>query len=101
MSKHFKGTAMTQTANKRPEFYLDVNDVMQELNVTRRQLRHWEEKGLLTPEIGRNRYTPKDVKQLRLIKRLVVEEGFPVEVVRRMFERRLWDDEFDESVFDR
>lgn len=93
---------MQRTTKEQREFYLDVNDVMEELDVTRRQLRHWEEKGLIVPEIGRNRYTPKDVEQLRLIRRLVVDEGFPVEVVRRLFEKQLWNDRFfDEDVSDR
>jgi DNA-binding transcriptional MerR regulator len=80
---------------------LDVHDATEYLGITRRQLKHWEDKGLLEPELGRNRYTDKDLEQLRLIKRLVVDEGFPVDIVRRLFEKQLWDGEFDEEAYAR
>jgi DNA-binding transcriptional MerR regulator len=92
---------MSRTAEKERKLYLDASDATEHLGITRRQLRHWEEKGLLEPELGRNRYTEKDIERLRLIKRLVVEEGFPVEIVRRLFEKQLWNGEFDEVTYDR
>jgi DNA-binding transcriptional MerR regulator len=89
------------TADKRPKFYLDANDAIEHLGITRRQLRHWEDKGLIEPELGKNRYTEKDLAQLRLIKRLVVDEGFPVEIVRRLFEKQLWGEEVEDLAYER
>jgi DNA-binding transcriptional MerR regulator len=85
---------MTRSAAKERKLYLDVNDATDELGITRRQLRHWEDNGLLEPELGKNRYTETDLEQLRLIKRLVVDEGSPVDIVRRLFEKQLWEGKF-------
>lgn len=92
---------MVKSEVKERKLYLDVHDATEHLGITRRQLKHWEDKGLLEPELGRNRYTEKDLEQLRLIRRLVVDEGFPVDIVRRLFEKQLWDGRFDEETYAR
>jgi DNA-binding transcriptional MerR regulator len=93
---------MARSAEKKRPLYLDVHDATEALGITPRQLRYWEESDLLKPELGRNRYTEQDLARLRVIKRLVVDEGFPVDVVRKLFERQLWDGEhFDDVTHDR
>ena len=85
---------MARSTAKERKLYWDVNDATDELGITRRQLKHWEDKGLLHPELGKNRYTEQDLKRLFLIKRLVVEEGFPVDIVRKFFEKQLWEGQY-------
>jgi DNA-binding transcriptional MerR regulator len=91
-------TIMARAAEKNRTLYLDVDDTTKELGITPRQLRYWEESDLLQPELGRNRYTEQDLARLWVIKRFVVDEGFPVDVVRRLFERQLWDDKYYDDV---
>lgn len=65
-------------------FYWNMADTMRELELTRRQLRHWEEEGVFVPEIGYGRYTPRDIERLRKLRVLIVDEKMPLKAVRRL-----------------
>jgi DNA-binding transcriptional MerR regulator len=77
---------MGQSAVRPRVLYLDANDTIEEIGITRRQLKYWEDKDLLEPELGKGsgRYTDKDLGQLRMIKRLIVDEHFPLEFTKRL-----------------
>jgi DNA-binding transcriptional MerR regulator len=68
--------------------YLDTEDTLEEVVISRRQLNYWREKGLFTPEFGEDakKFTEKDIKLLKFARRLIVEQQFPVEVAKRLIE---------------
>ena len=67
------------------------------VGVTPRVLRYWEEQGLISPslELGRLRYTPRDVAIARLIKRLL-DAGVGIDGIRML--RALAEKEISQSV---
>jgi DNA-binding transcriptional MerR regulator len=86
--------------------YLDTEDTLEEVGITRRQLNYWRGKGLVTPELGADakRFTEKDVRLLKFLRRLIVDQGFPVEIAKRIIENtrasRPWEDpQFDEFEY--
>jgi DNA-binding transcriptional MerR regulator len=66
--------------------YLDTEDTLEEVGVSRRQLNYWREKELFSPELGDDakKFTEKDIKLLKFARRLIVEQQFPVEVAKRL-----------------
>jgi DNA-binding transcriptional MerR regulator len=68
--------------------YLDTEDTLEEVGITRRQLNYWREKELFTPELGEDskKFTEKDIKLLKFARGLIVEQQFPVEVAKRLIE---------------
>ncbi len=79
---------MTAVAFTKKTPYLDTEDTLEEVGITRRQLNYWCEKGLFTPELGSEakKFTEKDIKLLKFAQRLIVEQQFPVEVVKRFID---------------
>ncbi len=69
-----------------PVFYLDTDDTLTAVNITRRQLGYWREKGLITPELGPDakRFTERDVRQLKYLRRLIVDLGFPPDLIKKL-----------------
>ncbi len=75
--------------SKRPDqpvFYLDTEDTLAAVNITRRQLGYWREKGLITPELGPDakRFTERDIRQLQYLRRLIVDLGFPPDLLKKL-----------------
>jgi len=68
--------------------YLDTEDTLEEVGITRRQLNYWREKELFVPEFGEDakRFTAKDISLLKFARRLIVEQGFPVEIAKRFID---------------
>jgi DNA-binding transcriptional MerR regulator len=86
--------------------YLDTEDTLEEVDITRRQLTYWRDQGLIDPELGptSKRYTERDIRLLKFLRRLIVEQGFPVELTRRIVEsaidEMLWEGaDFDQYNF--
>ena len=79
---------MTAVAFTKKTPYLDTEDTLEEVGITRRQLNYWREKELFTPELGSEakKFTEKDIKLLKFAQRLIVEQQFPVEVVKRFID---------------
>ncbi len=69
-----------------PAFYWDMEDTLAAVNITRRQLGYWREKGLITPELGPDakRFTERDVRQLKYLRRLIVDLGFPPDLIKKL-----------------
>lgn len=70
------------------ELYLDTQDTIAEVGITRRQLSYWREKGVFTPQFGPNakRFTILDISVLHTIKRLVGDLGMSVECAKILIE---------------
>lgn len=68
--------------------YLDVDDTCDEVGITRRQLVYWEQQQLITPELGQGsrKYTSLDVRRLKILRRLIVEEKLPIPYVKERLE---------------
>ncbi len=69
-----------------PVYYLDTEDTLEEVDITRRQLSYWREKGLITPELGPDAkgYTERDIRQLKYLRRLIVDLGFPPDLIKKL-----------------
>lgn len=69
--------------------YLNTEDTLLEVGITRRQLGHWQEKALITPELGTDgrRYTVRDIERLKVLKRLIVDQQFPLDFVKQLADR--------------
>jgi DNA-binding transcriptional MerR regulator len=80
------GTDMDKTPLRHKVLYLDATDAAEEVGITRRQLKYWQDNELLEPELGTGagRYTAEDIERLRVIKCLVVDNHFPIEFVRKL-----------------
>lgn len=88
------------------KLYLDTEDTLEEVGISRRQLNYWREKGLIVPELGEDekRFTEKDIRLLKFLRQLIVDQSFPVEIVRRIIDRtrdsRPWEEpQFEEFEF--
>jgi len=68
--------------------YLDTEDTLEEVGISRRQLNYWREKELFTPELGSDakKFTERDIKLLKFAQGLIVEQQFPVEVAKRLID---------------
>jgi DNA-binding transcriptional MerR regulator len=72
--------------NKVP--YFDAEDTIAEVGITRRQLGHWQDQGLLQPELGegKNKYTALDIRRLKALRYLIVEQKMPIPLVKELVE---------------
>jgi DNA-binding transcriptional MerR regulator len=68
--------------------YLDTEDTLEEVGISRRQLNYWREKELFKPEFGSDakKFTEKDIKILKFARQLIVEQQFPVDVAKRLID---------------
>jgi DNA-binding transcriptional MerR regulator len=74
---------------KSPEAYRTIREVADSLDLPQHVLRFWETR---FPQIrplkragGRRYYRPDDIERLRLIKRLLYEEGYTIKGVQKLF----------------
>jgi DNA-binding transcriptional MerR regulator len=72
----------------RKAFYLDIKDTIEEVGISRRQLGHWQDQGLISPELGpeAKRYTESDIARLKILKQLVVDQRLPIPFVKELVE---------------
>jgi DNA-binding transcriptional MerR regulator len=77
---------------KSPEAYRTIREVADSLDLPQHVLRFWETR---FPQIrplkragGRRYYRPEDIERLRLIKRLLYEEGYTIKGVQRLFKEQ-------------
>jgi len=73
-----------------------IQEAGQEVGVSARMLRYWEQQGLLTPSRGpgrHRRYNRHDLLVMKLVKRLMDEHGYTVGEVRLI--KKLADQEAD------
>jgi len=90
----------TSTKNNNLSFDFDfldklivgIGEVSQITNIPTRQIRYWEEKGIitsLTEEEGKNRrYNYKNIKKILLIKELL-DEGYTLDASAQKVQKRL------------
>lgn len=69
--------------------YLDIEDTIAEVDISRRQLGHWEAQGLIEPELGAgvNKFTVQDIRRLKALRRLIVEQKMPLAMVKELVGR--------------
>ena len=69
--------------------YFDIEDTIAEVDITRRQLGHWESQGLIEPELGAgaNKYTVRDIGRLTALRHLIVEQKMPLALVKELVGR--------------
>jgi DNA-binding transcriptional MerR regulator len=74
---------------KSPEAYRTIREVADSLDLPQHVLRFWETR---FPQIrplkragGRRYYRPDDIERLRVIKRLLYEEGYTIKGVQKLF----------------
>ncbi len=77
---------------KSPEAYRTIREVADSLDLPQHVLRFWETR---FPQIrplkragGRRYYRPEDIERLRLIKRLLYEEGYTIKGVQKLFKEQ-------------
>ena len=77
---------------KSPEAFRTIREVADGLDLPQHVLRFWETR---FPQIrplkragGRRYYRPDDIERLRLIKRLLYDEGYTIKGVQRLFRER-------------
>jgi DNA-binding transcriptional MerR regulator len=77
---------------KSPEAYRTIREVADALDLPQHVLRFWETR---FPQIrplkragGRRYYRPDDIDRLRLIKRLLYEEGYTIKGVQKLFKEQ-------------
>src|ERR1700761_5237893 len=77
---------------KSPEAYRTIREVADSLDLPQHVLRFWETR---FPQIrplkragGRRYYRPDDIERLRLIKRLLYDEGYTINGVQKLFKER-------------
>lgn len=86
---------MGRSGKKRP-FYKNLDDTIEEVGITRRQLSYWRKNELFKPEFGPKAkfFTPRDIQRLEFLKRLIDDLGLPIAIVRRLV-APYDDDEFE------
>ena len=62
-------------------------DILEEVEITPKQLRTWTERNLFTPELGSKpgrgtRFTEGDLRAVSVIRKLVVEEKYGIDTVK-------------------
>ena len=77
---------------KSPEAFRTISEVATSMDLPQHVLRFWETR---FPQIrplkragGRRYYRPDDVERLRLIKRLLYDEGYTIKGVQRLFKEQ-------------
>ena len=82
----------TAPMEKSPEAYRTIREVADSLDLPQHVLRFWETR---FPQIkplkragGRRYYRPDDIDRLRLIKRLLYEEGYTIKGVQKLFKEQ-------------
>jgi DNA-binding transcriptional MerR regulator len=77
---------------KSPEAYRTIREVADSLDLPQHVLRFWESR---FPQIrplkragGRRYYRPEDIERLRLIKRLLYDEGYTIKGVQKLFKEQ-------------
>jgi DNA-binding transcriptional MerR regulator len=77
---------------KSPDAYRTIREVADSLDLPQHVLRFWETR---FPQIrplkragGRRYYRPDDIERLRVIKRLLYEEGYTIKGVQRLFKEQ-------------
>src|SRR5271165_4217010 len=91
---------------KGPEAYRTIREVADSMDLPQHVLRFWETR---FPQIrplkragGRRYYRPDDIERLRLIKRLLYDEGYTIKGVQKLFKEQgaqaLTNGRFDASL---
>jgi DNA-binding transcriptional MerR regulator len=77
---------------KSPEAFRTISEVADSIDLPQHVLRFWETR---FPQIrplkragGRRYYRPEDVERLRLIKRLLYDEGYTIKGVQKLFKEQ-------------
>ena len=77
---------------KSPEAYRTIREVADSLDLPQHVLRFWETR---FPQIrplkragGRRYYRPDDIERLRIIKRLLYDEGYTIKGVQKLFKEQ-------------
>ena len=77
---------------KSPEAYRTIREVADSMDLPQHVLRFWETR---FPQIrplkragGRRYYRPDDIERLRLIKRLLYDEGYTIKGVQKLFKEQ-------------
>ncbi len=77
---------------KSPEAYRTIREVAEALDLPQHVLRFWETR---FPQIrplkragGRRYYRPDDIERLRLIRRLLYDDGYTIKGVQRLFKEQ-------------
>ncbi len=77
---------------KSPEAYRTIREVADSLDLPQHVLRFWETR---FPQIrplkragGRRYYRPDDIERLRIIKRLLYEQGYTIKGVQKLFKEQ-------------
>ena len=92
------GTDEGSEKKKKP-FYRNVEDTLEDVGITQRQLGYWRKQGLFTPELGSKAkfFTEDDTARLRFLKRLIDDLGLPVATVKRLVSAATYSSEDAES----
>ncbi|HEY1782181.1 MAG TPA: MerR family transcriptional regulator [Roseiarcus sp.] len=79
-------------SEKSPEAYRTIREVADSLDLPQHVLRFWETR---FPQIrplkragGRRYYRPDDIERLRLIRRLLYDEGYTIKGVQKLFKEQ-------------
>src|SRR5271165_4639039 len=85
-------TATRAPMEKSPEAYRTIREVADSMDLPQHVLRFWETR---FPQIrplkragGRRYYRPDDVERLRLIRRLLYDEGYTIKGVQKLFKEQ-------------
>jgi DNA-binding transcriptional MerR regulator len=85
-------TEANAAMEKSPEAYRTIREVADSLDLPQHVLRFWETR---FPQIrplkragGRRYYRPDDIDRLRLIKRLLYDEGYTIKGVQKLFKEQ-------------
>src|SRR6516225_547710 len=83
---------MNAPIEKSPEAYRTIREVADSMDLPQHVLRFWETR---FPQIrplkragGRRYYRPDDVERLRLIRRLLYDEGYTIKGVQKLFKEQ-------------
>src|SRR5271154_5486781 len=84
--------AASAPVEKGPEAYRTIREVADSMDLPQHVLRFWETR---FPQIrplkragGRRYYRPDDIERLRLIKRLLYDEGYTIKGVQKLFKEQ-------------
>ena len=84
--------AATPPIEKGPEAYRTIREVADSMDLPQHVLRFWETR---FPQIrplkragGRRYYRPEDIERLRLIRRLLYDEGYTIKGVQKLFKEQ-------------
>ena len=84
--------AATTPIEKGPEAYRTIREVADSMDLPQHVLRFWETR---FPQIrplkragGRRYYRPEDIERLRLIRRLLYDEGYTIKGVQKLFKEQ-------------